>query len=192
MLSVNSISGFDNNYKNQNKISFQSRFVPNEALKDAIYIARNNVSFTTHSNIEDGRTFTRILEHLLNDGKNDVIKVTRSEKGSTLMINGKRANFYPQEHKYPGFVDGERVIKNIINYYSGRTEIINTSKLSRDEFRAIKPSVDKLNAELNADDVTKNPQILYNLEENIRSINTAIHKHTVALLDKLEAKIFSK
>lgn len=192
MLSVNKISGIENNYNNQNKISFQSKFVPNEALKDAFYIARNSVMFTTHRNVEDGRTFARIIDHLLNDGKNDLIKVTRSEKGSTLMINGKRVNFYPREHKYPGFVDGERVINNIINYFAEKTEIVETYKLTRDEFKAIKPAVDKLNAEVNADDVTKNPQILCNLEENMRNINVALHKHAAGLLDKLEAKIFNK
>ena len=45
MLSVNKISGIENNYNNHNKISFQSKFVPNKALEDAFYIAKVNVEY---------------------------------------------------------------------------------------------------------------------------------------------------
>ena len=191
MLNISRINATNNNYKNNN-VSFQSRFFPNEALKDAIYIAKINVTYSPSRIIEDGRDFARILDHLLNDGKDDFIKVTRSKKGSTLMINGNRVNFYRQEHLHPGFVDGQRVINNIIDYFANKKGIVDTTKLTRNEFKVIKPAVDRLNATVNADDVTKNPQILYNLEANMRNINMALHKHTIRLLNKIEAKIFNK
>lgn len=188
---VNRISGSDYTHTSQNKISFQSKFVPNEALKDAIYIAGVDTKYGNSWERADGRSFAKIIDYLLNDGKDDLIKVTRSAKGSTLIINGKRVNFYSELPPSHGFVDGRRVIKNVVNYFT-KNEVTDFIELSKDEFKLVKPEVDKLNAELNADDVTKNPHILFNLQENMNNINTTLAQHTAELLDKLEAKIFGK
>lgn len=189
---ISRISGAESTYINQNNnISFRSKFFPNEALADAFYIARNNASFVTHEKAFSSRSFARIIEHLLNDGKDDLIKVTRSEKGSTLTINGKRVSFYPEEFYNPRKVDGERVIGNII-YYFTKKNIVDTAKITSDEFKAIKPAINSLNAGLNADAITKNPYILSNLEDNLYKIISDLHKQTVKTLDKLETKIFGK
>ena len=187
---VNRISGADNTYRNQNNVAFQSKFVPNKALEDAFYIAKVNIEYGKNYEKFYSRSFAKIIDNLLNDGKDNLIKVTRAPKSSSLIINDKRVNLYHSNPPSEGFVDGERVIVNIVDYFIKKG--VEFSKLSRDEFKAIKPSVDKLNADLNADDVTKNPQIFYNLEENMQNINVALHKHTAELLDKLEAKIFNK
>ena len=190
MLSVNKISGIENNYNNRNKISFQSKFVPNKALEDAFYIAKVNIEYGENYEQFYGRSFAKIIENLLNDGKDDLIEVTRAPKSSSLILNGKRVNLYHSNPPSEGFVDGERVIVNIVDYFIKKG--VDFSKLSREEFKAIKPSVDKLNADLNADDVTKNPQIYSNLVENMNNIQVALLKNTAELLDKLEAKIFRK
>lgn len=187
---VNRISGIENNYNNRNKISFQSKFVPNKALEDAFYIAKVNIEYGQNYEKFYGRSFAKIIENLLNDGKDDLIKVTRAPKSSSLILNGKRVNLYHSNPPSEGFVDGERVIVNIVDYFIKKG--VEFSKLSREEFKAIKPAVDKLNAEVNADDVTKNPDIYFHLRRNMNDIDSALTKYTVELLDKLEAKIFGK
>ena len=194
MLSVNRISFIENPNTNQNKkISFQSKFVSNDALKDAFYIAKVDTKWGTINylrNIENARFFARIVDFLLNDGKDDVIKVTRSKTASSLTVNGNRVNFYRQSPE-PYQVDGRRVIDNVVDYYL-KKEIIAPSKLTRDEFKSIKPAIDHLNSELNADDVTKNPKIYYNLLDNISNVGTELRKNTFKLLENLESKIFNK
>lgn len=191
MLGVNKICGIENNYNNQNKISFQSKFVPNEVLRNAFDAAKDRAFYKWADDLEDGRAFAKIVEHLLNDGKDDLIKVTKSEKGSTLIINGKRVNYFPVSYGNLSFLNGECVMKNVIDYFSKKM-IVDTSKLSNDEFKVIKPTIDKLNADLNADDVLKNPNIYTNLEENMNNIKFALIKNADELLKKLEAKIFNK
>lgn len=193
MLSVNRISGMDNLYSYQNKkISFKSKFVPTEALKDAFYIAEVDTNWAIEPwRIENSRYFAKIIDCLLNDGKDDLIKVTRSPKGSTMLINKKRVNFYKESPSSPGFVDGERVIKNVVDYFT-KKEIIDVDKLSNDEFKSVKPAIDTLNSDLNADDVTKNPYIRYNLLGNIKNVNRALQNNTLKLLENLESKIFNK
>ena len=193
MLSINRINGTETLYANQNKqIPFKSKIFPNEALKDALYIAEVNTKYATEDwRIERSRYFAKIVDYLLNDGKNDLIKVTRSQKGSTLIINGKRVNFYREENNDPGFIDGERVIGNIVDYFT-KQDAIDLDKLTRDEFKSIKPAIDTLNSDLNADDAIRNLKILYNLERNIDAVHKVLKENTLKLLDNLESKIFNK
>ena len=194
MLNVNKISVMESHRTNQNKkISFQSKFVPNDALNDAFHVAEVDTQWGTINhlrNIEKARYFARIVDFLLNDGKDDVIKITRSKTASSLTVNGNRVNFYrqsPEKHQ----VDGERVINNIVDYYL-KKEIIDTTKLTRDEFKSIKPSIDKLNSDLNADDATKNLKIYDNLIDNISNVSAELRKNTFNFLKKLESQIFNK
>ena len=191
MLSVNRINGTENLYSNQNKkISFKSKFVPNEALKDAFQVAKFDAKLATKDwNIRNSRYFAKIVDFLLNDGKDDLIKVTRSPKGSTITINGKRAYFYSQEYERPGFIDGECVVNNVVNYFT-KKEVTDVVKLSRDELKSIKPAIDTLNSDLNADDAIRNPDILYNLERNLNAVRGALRENTLKLLENLESKIF--
>ena len=191
MPTINKISGIENNFTGQNKVSFKSKFVPNEALHDAFHCAHADVIWTSDWRYAYARSFAKIIEHLLNDGKDDLIKVTRSKTASSLTINGERVNFHRESPSKPGVVDGGRVINNIVDYFS-KKGIVDTSKLAPNELKAVKPEIDTLNAELNADDVTKNPQILYNLENNLCNINATLHELTDKLLEKLEATIFRK
>ena len=196
MLSVNRINGTENFYANQNKqISFKSKFVPNDALKDAFYIAEVSTKFAPihkYWEIQHARFFARIVDYLLKDGKDDLIKVTRSKTASSLTINGNRVNLYREMPESPGFVDGGRVINNFVDYFFTKKEIIDPTNLSRDEFKAIKPAVDKLNTDLDEDDVIKNPSIFYNLIDNMNNINGALRNNTLKLLENLESKIFIK
>ena len=195
MLSINKINGTENIYTNQNKqISFKSKFFQNDALKDAFTVAKVNIKFAPihHSwEIRNARFFARIVDYLLKDGKDDLITVTRSKTASSLKINDKRVNLYREmPEKY--LIDGGRVINNFVDYFYERKEIVDPAQLSRDEFKAIKPAIDNLNSDLNADDVTKNPRIFYNLIDNMDIINNALRENTLELLEKLESKIFSK
>ena len=189
MPKVNKIAGYENSYINQNKISFKSKFVPNEALRDAFYCAHADLMWTSDWRSEHARSFVKIIEHLLNDGKDDLIKLSRSKTASSVVINGKRVNFYRESPSTPGTIDGGRVLNNVVDYFS-KKGIGNTSKLTYDELKVIKPEIDNLNSELNADDVTKNPGIFFNLENNVHTINAILRKHADELLDKLETTIF--
>ena len=177
MLNVSKINGTENIYAPNKKISFQSKFVPNDALKLAFESADSY-------DVECVKTFINIIEHLLNDGKDDVIKLTKTKIGSMLLINGKRVNYYKRcayKHENPLF--------NIFDYFYHRQKIgKDANKLNYDEFKAVKADIDTLNADLNADDITKNPDILNNLQKNMDKINDNLRKHARDKLEKLETK----
>ena len=67
-----------------------------------------------------------------------------------------------------------------------------TTELSSKELKAVKPLINKLNADLNEDDVTNNPQLLNNLQNNLAEINEELRMYTFEVLDKLKAKIYGK
>ena len=203
MLGVNRINGAESLYTNKNnKISFKSKFFPNEALKDAFYVAKYNTKSAVDDWYDCSRQFARIIDYLLNDGKDDLIKLTTGPKGSaTMTINNKRVNFYRANNSSLDKLDlGKRTIENFIDYYTeneivGNTKIaeaLYTTKLTKDEFKSVKSAIDTLNSDLNADDAIRNPKIYYNLLKNMDKVNSTIRNNTFELLENLESKIFKK
>ena len=80
---------------------------------------------------------------------------------------------------------------NIIDYFSYKTKIVpDKTNLSPDELKLIQKEVNKLNSDLNADDVIKNPTILHNLNNNLANVYRTLAEYTRCQLDELEAKIF--
>ncbi len=192
MLNVNRIGGVENTYKNRNNVSFGSKFVPNDALQDAFHIAQVSLEcgrWGAHSAAKAMR-FTKILAHLVNDGKDDLVKVTRSATGSTLQINGKRVNFHRERPASSVFVDGERVINNIVDYFSVQNKVVDCEVTSPEEFKIIKPSILNLKSDLRADILKKSPDILNNIEKNIQDVNSVLQEHFSGVLKNLKGKIF--
>lgn len=169
-------------YTNQNKkISFQSQFVPNNALKNAFQEAR-----CPSSPYVNTRAFVKAINHFFNDGKDDLIKLVNYKSGASgLFINDKRVNYYNRSDS--------NSINIFIDYFEKRKNAIeDIYNLSYDEFKAIKPEINKLNSDLNADDVSKNLNILHNLQNNIYYIDKALSKYTINVLENLEKAIFKK
>ena len=206
MLNVKNINVKENNYEYYSKkISFKSKFEPNFALKTAFQDAKNDISNAIFRSSEeeyyrdldfaykslcDGRVFVRIIKNLLNDGKDDLIKVVMSKKNGTssLYINSKKVNKIKGNSTYYNDLPKD----NIIDYFSCQTEIVPNKKLlSLDELKLIQNEVNILNSDLNADDAIKNPTILHNLNNNIANVYRTLAKYTRCQLDELEAKIFN-
>ena len=183
MLSINPINCAENNYLNTNKsIPFKSRFVPNKTLKDAFHCA------SVHTNSSGFvRPFAHIMEYLLNDGKDSLIELTRNKSGgSVLKIDGKRVNYY-----HSSLDDDWAPIINLINYYICKNKFVfDSSKLTAKELKLVQPKINNLNAELNADDITKNPDILTNLSNNLADIKISLDEYSHSLLSEFEKKIF--
>ena len=191
-MCINKINGTENLYSKPNKnISFKSKFFPNEVLKDAFLTARVCTKYATRDcTVEKSRYFTKIIDYCLNDGKDDLIKLTRGPKGSTMRINGKKVNYYKE--KSPSyFVDGQRVIDNVVDYFT-KKEAVEVDKLSDDEYKSIKVAIDTLKSDLNADDASKNPNIRSNLIANVENVNRALRNNTLKHLEELKSKIFNK
>ena len=181
MVSINKISNTENIYSNINNTSFKSKFVPNEPLRQAFGAAKYGYTYQS-------RTFARVIENLLNDGKDDLIQITKSKSGSsTVMLNGKRV------YLCRGSVnDNLSQMNSIIDYFwlkNNKHQYL--SELSNDEFNAIKPAINKLNADLNADDVTNNGKIVENITDNLQNIDITLSEYTRNKLDKLEKRIFN-
>lgn len=181
MPSINKINVTERTYLNHyNNISFKSKFVPNKALSDAFYAAEYQYPFNS---TYWAKHFANIIEFLLNDGRDNLIEVTNNKKGgSALKINGKKVHYV--RGNYPEF-------QNITEYWNIR-DILYPKALTVKEFDVLKSAINKLNADLNADDVTKNPRILDNLEYNIKNIDKILDKYTKDLLHKLKAQIFNE
>lgn len=186
MLSINKICGAESSYINQNKISFQSRFVPNAALKEAFNIAKSDKICDDFS-----RYFARVIDFALNDGKDDLIKVSKSAKGSiTLMINGKRVDRHLIT-KYSVCEDGGLAMRTIIGYFVNKNEV-DLSKLTKQEFDLVEPLMGDLVCKAIKDLLSGNLCIYRNLENNVFNIKNILFKNTEKTLNKLETKIFNK
>lgn len=203
MLNINNINENRNIYKSSKKnISFQSKFVPNFALKTAFENAKKDIDvalFRSTSNLEyrelgiadeylcKCRNFANIIRHLLNDGKDDVIKVEMSKKNnsSALFINSKKVNMN-NGSCYKFYKD--LPMENIIDYFS--YNIPDKTNLSGEELKLIQQNINSLNSDLNADDITKNSAILNNLNNNIAKIYNTLARYTMRQLEGLETEIF--
>ena len=205
MLIVSKINGVENNCKNHRQnISFQSKWEPNYALKTAFADAKNDIDNAifrsskeeyyrelgfAYKSLCDGRVFTRIIKSLLNDGKDDLIKVEMSKKNGTssLYINSKKVNKIEGSSTYYK----DLPMDNIIDYFSYKTKIVpDKTNLSPDELKLIQKGINTLNSDLNADDAIKNSTILHNLNNNIANVYRTLAEYTRCQLDELEAKIF--
>ena len=183
MLSVNRINQTEFKYINQNNnLPFKSKFVPNKALSDTFDMAIYNYPYNS---TYFAKRFANTIEFLLNDGKNDLIEVTKSRNnGSALKINGKKV----------AYKSGDAAqLFNIIEYNWKNPNLIGYGKeLTYQEFNVLKSAINKLNADLNVDDVTKNTEILNNLDKNIAKIDEILDKYVKDTLIRLRKQIFNR
>lgn len=190
MLSVNKVMNAPYRHQQNNSTTFGSKFVPNEALSDAFYAAGIKCLNYPSGEAEEGRTFAKIIETLLNDGKNDLIKVTTSPKGSTLTINGKRVSFYSQEAPVSNLADDERALKNILYYYLCRGNMKDVNALTQSEVDAIQPSIEAMHIVTRGKNHTS--FILKKMDDIYKNINKTINNHALKNLEWLERRIFHK
>ena len=102
MLSVNNI-----NNSSSRHVAFQSKIIPNKALEKGFAYAEKYPESA-------GRSFVRAIKSILNDGKDDVYKITTRHYGSgddkisyaNIYKNGEKI---PYEAEEPGYLrDGDQ------------------------------------------------------------------------------------
>lgn len=179
---ITKINGFNNTYISQNKrISFKSKLVPNEELKDIFIDSKTILNYLNSvdefkqykmSLMYVQKTMINCLKNILNNGKNELWELTRNKNGELgYKLNGKKSRISK----------ADRLKANSNNI---RT-------ITNEDFDIISSAISKLKDDLNADYESKNLDILANLHKNIQIIDNIFLKQTGDSLEKLEKQIFN-
>lgn len=178
---ITKINGFNNTYISQNKrISFKSKLVPNEELKDLFIDSKTILNYLKSVNefkqykmsLMYVHNMINCLKNILNNGKNELFELTRNKNGELgYKLNGKKGRISK----------ADRLKANSNNI---RT-------ITNEDFDIISSAISKLKDDLNADYESKNLDILANLHKNIQIIDNIFLKQTCDSLEKLEKQIFN-
>lgn len=190
-MNIDKINRVENKYNTTSRnLSFKSKFVPNEALKEAFFWAKNDCKYPENLQLGNGVIFAKVMKHLLNDGKDDLIKLTKGSKISTLIINGARKNVYPPSYRNSDLATNGDVVNNVVDYFVCKKNIVDPYKLTQEEIEAIKPSIKSLNSSLNTDTMINNPLTLVNLQESLSKVMSDLNEYSLKVLKEIEDKIF--
>lgn len=84
-MQLSKLNSTTDSYNLNNNVNFKSRFVKNEALKKAF---NEELFYLTEA--PNKRNFIRAIKSIINDGRNDVIKLTEKDSRTEVLVNGKR------------------------------------------------------------------------------------------------------
>ncbi len=191
MLTVNRINNLNYTYPNNN-VYFQSKFVPTKTLKKGFEYASSNPAF-------DGRNFLKVMNKILNDGKNDLYR-----------IDNKKTNRLFDFISTDVFKNDEKIIQIPINdskdvghsVTSALFEIYNQShskttdkfeplfeyhQLDSDEYKVVQKTLDNFAVKLKS---SGKPDVLLNAQTLVSDAKQALDAYIVRNLAVLKEKIF--
>ena len=177
---------------NSINVSFKSQFAPNQVLKQGFNYLKNNRSYRRN---EELRVFTKSIDVLLNDGRNDTIKITRDSRNKCYKANVNDITFVYKEMHYVSSKDCGGIIietlKNLVECLYPETKFNELSDYEKD---ATKPVMNELVEFVNKKSGTKN---LFEFFEEMsfikdRMAQELIDSNKKKLFEEFEPKIFQK
>lgn len=144
-------SNYSNNSMNQNNsLSFKSKFLRTKTLRKAFEEIKPGIGAEL---IQDRRQFVNAVKAILNDGKNDVIRLSEEGNNALMYVNGKQYEkgrlFINWDGKSTGtreaiidFAEKHRDIKKVSGYDSLNKEEVATIQNKLKRFKKISPQSD--------------------------------------------------
>ena len=204
------INPVSKNLSENHPINFKSRIVPTEHVKNIIDNAALNVLQAENANYGSGVIIA--LNSILNDGKNDTVKIDAHEKtgfgyntplGTDVFVNGKLVmdnyvdNLLKDEYEIDKeiYSDIDEFAFNkecaedaLLRFTEDRTnEKIDGTILSKHELEKINPFIKNIQS---ID--PKSPTIVSGIKDNLHKINQTLFENSINELQCIKEKIFGK
>lgn len=170
------------NTTQRNSLNFGSKFVRTKDLRKAFAEVKN------YGEIEERRQFANAVKGILNDGKDDVIRVSSQNSEGRIQVNGKLYN-KDKRHWINWNKSQEGTRNELIEFAENEKRIARVFKhnsLSKDEANAIKDVVKELR-ELNPS--SKN--FISDIGQLQLKMKSKLQDFITLELKRLEKEIFS-
>ena len=161
-------------------LNFGSRFVRTKDLRKAFEEIK-------YENVQDQRQFVNALKAVLNDGQNDVIKLSSQSSEGHLYVNGKLYKNGSHWINWNGTKEGIR--NELINFAEkekGVARVFKFDSLSKDEANSIKDLVNELKSLK-----PTNKNFFSNINSIQSRMQSEIKYFLLNELERLQKEIFS-
>ena len=162
-------------------LNFGSRFVRTKDLRKAFEEIK-------YENVQDQRQFVNALKAVLNDGQNDVIKLSSQSSEGRLHVNGKLYN-KNKKHWINWSGSQEGIRNELINFAEkekGVARVFKFDSLSKDEANSIKDLVNELKSLK-----PTNKNFFSNINSIQSRMQSEIKYFLLNELERLQKEIFS-
>lgn len=168
------------NTPQSSSLNFGSRFVRTKDLRKAFEEIK-------YENVQDQRQFVNALKAVLNDGQNDVIKLSSQSSEGRLYVNGKLYKNGSHWINWNGTKEGIR--NELINFAEkekGVARVFKFDSLSKDEANSIKDLVNELKSLK-----PTNKNFFSNINSIQSRMQSEIKYFLLNELERLQKEIFS-